>query len=267
MVAKRARSPDTSPWESVVRKRVAFTANPDKRKCEGLVAEFEPGGSDGQAKVMVLHTDGMQRRWKAADIELKSVLSDKPFSERYVEDRTSARPARGGTTKGQQMLQDGQLQGENILVWNEDTMNWDLGEVIEAVDGDKFHVQMEDCPVQLDLKKLVWKVQGETALDVLDSEQDLLILDDPSIPVLVTQQIASKRMQVYLRTKHCSKGKVPQVFATSEVIHVDDRSDDGHQSRDVVVVLQAHQQCDVTQPVEAVLDKENWLRVTFKTIS
>eukprot|EP00892_Ulva_mutabilis_P000163 jgi/Ulvmu1/10147/UM006_0101.1 len=266
MVGKRARSPDISPWEQHVGKRVTFKVRSDKRTCDGIVSDFQPGGSDGQAKVMVLHPDGLLRRWKAADIEFKSELSDKPFSQADLELRKSARPARGGTTKGQEMIQNGQLQGNPIHVWNEDSMQWEVGNVIEAVEGGKFHVTMGDGNVELDLAKLVWKVGGESAADVLKSEKDLIVLDDPSIPVLVTQQPSSKKMHVYIQTKHCSQGASPKVFATPEAIHVHDSSDDGQSSRDVVVVLQAHQQCDTEETVEAVLDKEKWLRVTFRTL-
>jgi len=264
MVGKRARSPDTSPWEPHVGKRVTLRTKTERRACEGLVAEFQPGGSDGQATVTVIHTDGLLRRWKATEVELMRVLSDKPFSKSEVEARRSGRPGWGGTQKGQQAIQDGQLQGQRVHVWNEDTMQWESGDVIDAAEGERFRVAMEEGTVELDLANLVWKVEGESAADVLKSEKELLVLEDPSVPVIVTQQPSAKRMFVYLQTKNCSQGEEPKVFATSEVIHVQDSTTDGQQSRDVVVVLQKHQQCDTSEIVEAVLDKENWLRVAFR---
>lgn len=261
---KRGRSVDPSCWILNYGKRVTLRGTSDRRAYEGLIVRFDPGGSDGQAKVSVIHTDGLLRRWRAAEIELISVLSDQPFEPKEVEARTAGRAGRGGTEMGQKLLQDGALEGKTIHIWDEDTMKWDSGQVIELGEHGKFHVSMDEGVVALDLADSVWMVDGQSPADLLKCEADVVVLEDRSIPVVVTQQPSSNKMNVYLQTKYCKEGVAPQVFVTEQAIHIQDSSDSGERSRDVVVMLKSHQQCDTSDVVEAVVDKEAWLRVTFR---
>lgn len=264
MVGKRARSPEKHGWVFHVGKRVTLRAVADRRAYEGLIVRYDPGGSDGQAKVSVIHTDGLLRRWRDAEIEMIAVLSDIAFSQNDVEARVADRAGRGGTAAGKQLKQDGQLPGKQIHVWDEDAMKWDPGEVTEPGEGEFFNITMDHAVVSLDLSDAVWMLDGESPADILKCEADVLVLEDRSIPVVVTQQPASNKMHVYLQTKYSSEGAGPQVYVSEQAIHIHDSSSSSGHSRDVVVVLQKHHQCDTSEVVEAVFDKEAWLRVTFR---
>ena len=264
---KRGRSPDPSCWVINYGKRVTLRGTSDRRAYEGLIVRFDPGGSDGQAKVSVIHTDGLLRRWRASEIELIDILSDRAFVEKEVEARIAARAGKGGTEMGQKLVQDGLLAGKHIHVWDEDTMKWNAGDVIKVGGKGKFHVAMDTGVVALDLADSVWMLDGQSPADVVKCEADTVVLEDPSVDVVVTQQLSSSKMSVYVQTEYCEEeGVAPRVFATEQAIHIVDSSDSGENSREVVVILKAHQQCDTSDVVEAVLGLGDraWLRVTFR---
>lgn len=262
---KRARCPEHSCWITNYGKRAIFRGTVDRRTYEGLIVRFDPAGS-GQAKVSVIHTDGLLRRWRASEIELIDILSDRAFVEKEVEARIAARAGKGGTEMGQKLVQDGLLAGKHIHIWDEDTMKWNAGDVIKVGGKDKFHVAMDTGVVALDLADSVWMLDGQSPADVVKCEADMVVLEDPSVDVLVTQQLSSSKMSVYVQTEYCQEGVAPRVFATEQAIHIVDSSDSGENSREVVVILKAHQQCDTSDVVEAVLGLGDraWLRVTFR---
>jgi hypothetical protein len=247
----------------MVHKLIRFNA-PDpsgpEREWEGLLVQLVDASESADAGtkaglLRVLHADGLVRMWESKEVSSVRAVHPEPFSSAEIDFKVDRSIFRGGTRQANQ-LKGKALVGKTVEVWNEMSRGWRVAKVTR--DDGEVGVSYEDKPEEGELNMFdVWKLQGEDAEDGILREAEETIVESVHTKCVVTRIPEKKLVNIY---KQLCRNEMPTIRTTKTMAWIEE--DVGGGDRVSTVVHLPHH-LDISKPVDAVMDAENWLLIAY----
>lgn len=245
-------------YQRLERNLIAFKAKNERgveADWEGVLVEMiDPVESTSVAHMRVLHSDGLVRMWETKETSSVRSLHSVEYSVDEVDFKVERSIFRGGTRQANQLKGEA-LIGRGVEVWNEMSRSWRKAKVLK--DDGEVVVHYEDnteCALnQFD----VWKVEGEDTEDGILREKEETMIESVHTKCIVTHVPERGMIHVY---KHLSCHEMPHLKFAKKFAWIEE---DVQGADRVSTIVQLPHPVDFSKPVDAVIDEEHWLLLTY----
>lgn len=254
---------DGDVYSNLLRQLIAFRAPGDDggdQDWEGVLVELvSPDASSTSTDadyIRVLLSDGLVRMWKGTEVANVRCLHTEPYSIDEVDFKVGRSIFRGGTRRAQQLKGEA-LVSKGVEVWNEMNRCWRKARVLRDSAEEPVVVTYDD-KTEGELHSFdVWRIEGEDTEDGILREKEVTILESVHTKCIVTQVHEKRLIHVY---KQLSKGEMPILRFSKTVAWIEEEVEGGGRASTLV---QLPLPVDMSKPVDAVMDDEHWLLLTY----
>jgi hypothetical protein len=247
-------------FSNLKRKLITFNSTESDSVQEGVLVDVSEN-TEGQPtlkSLRILHADGLVRKWQCSEIRDPNVVHSDAFSEEDVSFKLKRSLYRGGSQRGRKSRGKA-LEGEMIDVWSEEARDWQKACKVVKDSGDELRVQHPDGRVEELNDMHMWKLHDENPDDALLSPGEVTLMEEPMINCCITKEADNATVNVY---KMLASREWPGLRVTKNFITIAERLT-GEDKPSQVYVIEPPVACDTSKPIDAIVDDNKWLQITY----